>query len=104
MPGTNFDLHRNAIQRDEFRAAPRLEGATVDDDFLRIDQIDHLDSSYYDGFWGMLMGLRPIRIKELFDTTISLPGIIRAILMKSDILFRHMKHLHRRSLAGDTNN
>jgi thymidine kinase len=89
---------RDAVQRDHSKA--ELQYAAVDSaGFLRINQIDHLDTSC-DGFWVMLMGLRPIRIKGLFDTTISLLGIMSAMLMKNDIPFRHMQHLRHRSLTG----
>ena len=88
---------RDAVQWDHSEA--ELQYAAVNRaGFLRINQIDHLDTSC-DGFWVMLMGLRPIRIKGLFDTTISLLGVMRAILMKNDILFWHIQHLRHRSLV-----
>jgi hypothetical protein len=97
---SGFDLDRNAVQRYVFRAAHLFDDATIDDGFLRIDQIDHLASSI-DRFCVVLMGLRPIRIKGLVGYgNITISKIARQLL-EEETLLRYTQHLRLEFPAPD---
>jgi len=101
LPASSPVLNRrrvDAVKRN-YEAA-EFENAKGDGvGLLWINQMDHQNLLWWNGCHIWASG--PSVSRAFFDTTISLLGVMRAILMKNDILFRHMQHLRRRSLAGD---